>query len=75
MLSHAPCWFHNAKAIGLSTPALGLTFDEMLDELTEKVQLLTEWKRHVVESLPGQRGAATAVPGAAGPSPKAAHAS
>jgi hypothetical protein len=55
--------------------AEGLPFDEMLVELTDEVQLLTEWKRRVAESLPGRRGAATAAAGSPGPSPKAAQAS
>lgn len=54
----------------------GLPFDEMLDELTEEVQLLTEWKRRVSASLPGRRNVTIAAPpSAAGPSPKAAQAS
>ena len=53
----------------------GLTFDAMLDELTEEVQLLTEWKSRVAASLPGRRSATIAGTGAARPSPKAAQAS
>jgi hypothetical protein len=52
----------------------GLPFDEMLAELTDEVQLLTEWKRRVAQSLPGRRGTAIAKAGSGGPSANATQA-